>query len=228
MLWDIDGTLVDTAGQGRAAFADAFEAVFARQPVADEIPMAGRTDHAICLDLLEQNGVEQPEALLARMFEELRGALNRRRGVIAERGRPQPGVREALAALAARDDVLQSLLTGNIEPNAKTKLAVFGLDSLLDLAIGGYGSDHGTRSELVGIARRKARTQRGADVTPADTVVIGDTPLDVDAARTAGARAVAVATGPYSLAELERAEPHAALEDVRDVEALLAALGLAG
>ena len=226
MLWDIDGTLVNTAGHGRDAFMQAFEAVFGRPPAVADVAMAGRTDQAICLDLLDANGVGDPEAHVPRMFEELHLALVERRELMAEHGSPQPGVREALTQLRSRDDVLQSLLTGNIEPNAEVKLAAFGLESLVDLAIGGYGSDHVTRSELVGVARRKALALRGVDVAPAATVIVGDTPLDIDAAHAAGARAVAVATGPYSLEELGQAGPDAALEDVTDVAALVAALGL--
>jgi len=226
LLWDIDGTLVNTAGHGRAAFMEAFEAVLGRPPEPYDVPMAGRTDHAISLDLLEQNGVPDAEGLLPRVFEELHAALLGRRDLMATQGSPQPGVREALTALAARDDVLQSLLTGNIEPNAELKLAVFDLHSLVDLEIGGYGSDHGTRSELVGVARRKACAKRGVDLPVSEIVVVGDTPLDVDAARAAGARVVAVATGPYTAQELEQAAPDAVLEDVRDIDALLAALDL--
>ena len=226
MLWDIDGTLVNTAGHGRDAFMQAFETVFGRQPAVADVAMAGRTDQAICLDLLDANGVRDPEVHVPRMFEELHLALVERRDLMAEHGSPQPGVREALTQLRSRDDVLQSLLTGNIEPNAEVKLAAFGLESLVDLAIGGYGSDHVTRSELVGVARRKALALRGVDVAPAATVIVGDTPLDIDAAHAAGARAVAVATGPYSLEELGQTGPDAALEDVTDAAALVAALGL--
>lgn len=228
MLWDIDGTLVNTAGHGRSAFMQAFEAVLGRPPAFDDVPMAGRTDHAISRDLLERNGVEDPESHVPRMFEELHAALLGRRELMAAQGAPQPGVREALTHLRERGDVLQSLLTGNIEPNAKIKLAVFGLESLVDLEIGGYGSDHITRSELVGVARRKALLKRGADLSTAQTVIVGDTPLDVDAAHAAGARAVAVATGPYTSEELAQAGPDATLEDVCDTSALVAALGLPG
>ena len=228
MLWDIDGTLVNTAGHGRHAFMQAFEAVFGRPPGIDDVPMAGRTDHAISRDLLKANGVDDPEAHVPRMFEELHGALVGRKELMASQGSPQPGVREALEHLGAREDVLQSLLTGNIEANAEVKLAAFGLESLVDLEIGGYGSDHITRSELVGVARRKALERRGMEVAPAQTVIVGDTPLDIDAAHAAGARAVAVATGPFSVEELRQAGPDATLEDARDIAALVAALGLPG
>ena len=228
VLWDIDGTLVNTAGQGRAAFMQAFEAVLGRPPVLDDVPMAGRTDYAISLDLLRRNGVSQPEELLPRMFEELSTALWQRRDLMAERGHPQPGVREALIEIGGLPRVLQSLVTGNIEPNARVKLAAFGLDRLVDIDIGGYGSGHGARSELVGVARRKALAKHTVRVRAADTILVGDTPLDVDAARAAGARIVAVATGPYTAEELERARPDTVLEDLSDVDALLTALGLDG
>ncbi len=153
VLWDVDGTLVDTAGHGRHAFGEAFEAVFGREPADDPVPMAGRTDHAIALDLLARNSIDDPERHLPEMFDALHDALDGRRDAIAAEGRPQPGVPEALRAVGTRADVLQSLLTGNIERNAEIKLGAFGLERHVDLEIGGYGSDHGTRSELVGIAR---------------------------------------------------------------------------
>jgi phosphoglycolate phosphatase len=224
VLWDIDGTLVNTAGHGRDAFMEAFEAVVGRPPDHEDVPMAGRTDHAISLDLLGRNGMPEAEELLPRMFEELHTALLQRREIMALEGAPQPGVPEALTALGARKDVIQSLLTGNIEPNAELKLAAFDLHTLVDLEIGGYGSDHGTRSELVAVARSKAREKRGVDVPLSATVVVGDTPLDIAAAHAAGARAVAVASGPYTAQELEQASPDAVLEDASDLDALLGAV----
>lgn len=223
VLWDVDGTLVDTAGHGRRAFSVAFAEAFGRAP-ADDVPMAGRTDHAIALDLMERNGVPDAAEHLPRMFEELHSALAARRAAMRAEGRPQPGVREALRAVGALDGFLQSLLTGNIEPNAEIKLNAFGLDSLVDLEIGGYGSHRDTRAGLVTVARRKAREMRDVDVSAADTVLIGDTPLDIEAARAAGARVVAVATGPYGTEELRQAGPDATLEDLTDTDALLAAL----
>lgn len=228
VLWDIDGTLVDTAGQGRAAFTHAFEAILGEPPWLDDVPMAGRTDHAISLDLLTRHGVPEPEKLLPRMFEELAVALLQRRELMAAHGRAHPGVREALTEVANLPGALQSLLTGNIQPNARTKLAAFGLDPLLDLEIGGYGSEHGTRSELVGVAHRKTLAKHGVQIPADDTVLVGDTPLDVDAARAAGASVVAVATGPYTAEELEQSGPDTVLDDLSDVNAVLTALGVEG
>ena len=225
ILWDIDGTLVSTAGHGRYAFFEAFEAVFGR-PVEDDPPVAmgGRTDHSIALEILGLGGVDDPEDHLPAMFEALHQALKERAGAIAAEGAPQPGVREAIAAIDERGGAIQSLLTGNIEPNAQLKLGAFGIDELLDMEVGGYGSDHGVRAELVGIARNKTRAKHGVDVPPERVTLIGDTPLDIEAAHSNGARALAVATGPYTVEELRQAGPEAALEDLSDTAAVLAAL----
>jgi phosphoglycolate phosphatase-like HAD superfamily hydrolase len=200
VLWDIDGTLVDSAGYGRDAFAEAFEAVVGRPPTAELESLAGRTDHDIALALLELNGVEVGDHHWPAFTEALAVALAAKEAEIAARGRPMPGVVEVLEALSERDGVVQSLLTGNIEPNAVVKLAAFGLERHLDFDVGAYGSDHRVRAELVPIALRKAREKYGVDF---EAVIVGDTPLDVAAARAGGARAVAVATGPFSVEELE-------------------------
>lgn len=225
VLWDIDGTLVTTAGHGRYAFLEAFEMVFGRVLEDDvPVPMAGRTDHAIALDVMERGGVEDPERHLAGMFEALHESLSARAGAIAAEGSAQPGAPEALRAIDDREGVVQSLLTGNIEANARIKLGAFGLDSLVDFEIGGYGADHTVRSELVPVALGRARAKHGVEIPPEDVTLVGDTPLDVEAAHAAGARVVAVATGPYRVEELEQAGPDAAFADLCDTRALMEAV----
>jgi phosphoglycolate phosphatase len=223
VLWDIDFTLVDTTGQGREAFDEAFEAVVGHPP-GDPVPFAGYTDHQIAVAMLEKVG-QADAAHVPRMLEELGTALAARADHIRAAGRALPGAREALQALAGREGVVSSLLTGNIEANAALKLAAFGLDSLVDLEVGGYGSDpHEARSDLVAVARERVAKKYGSEVT--DTVLVGDTPRDVHAAHEAGARAVAVASGPYGLEALREAGADAVLEDLCDTDRVLAALGL--
>jgi hypothetical protein len=123
--------------------------------------------------------------------------------------------------------VHQSVVTGNIRLLAEVKLAALGLRNGLDLCIGAYGDDHEDRTELVQVARRRAAAVHGR--TPAafagtSTVVIGDTPLDVTAALAAGARAVGVATGSHSAADLRAAGAHAVLPDLTDTDVVLKAL----
>jgi phosphoglycolate phosphatase-like HAD superfamily hydrolase len=144
--------------------------------------------------------------------------------LLRERGRAYSGAHEALARLDRESGVLQSLLTGNIAPNAAVKLGAFGLDRHLDFEIGAYGSDHHMRGKLVAIARGKAEQKFGLSIDPRQVVVIGDTPLDVAAAKEGGARAVAVATGPYEAQALREAGAEAVLPDLSDTEAVLAAV----
>src|SRR5918999_797619 len=126
VLWDVDGTLVHTAGHGRFAFEEAYETVVGR-PFEQNVPYAGRTDRQI--------------------------ALEGRREQVAAEGRTYPGVPETLAALHGRDDVINSLLTGNIAANAALKVSAFGLERWLDIEVGAYGSDpHEERYEPVAIA----------------------------------------------------------------------------
>jgi phosphoglycolate phosphatase len=223
VLWDIDGTLVDSAGVGREAFSDAFESLFGKAPEG-RVDMAGRTDEEIALEILEQNGIADGERHVEGFTAALGRALATKAEMIAAHGKPYPGAREAIDRLAAEPDVLQSLLTGNIEANAAIKLGSVGLVEHLDLEIGGYGSDHRVRAELVTVARRKARDKYGIDFAPEQTFLIGDTPLDVAAARQAGARVVAVASGFSEPAELEAAGPDALLPDLTDVEQLVRAV----
>jgi phosphoglycolate phosphatase len=223
VLWDVDGTLVDSAGLGGEAFRAAFERVTG-VPVTKLVPFAGRTDLEIALDLLETAGIDHSEQLLGDFERELAAAMAERADKVRERGRPFPGVPEALTRLRDEPGILQSLLTGNIAPNAEVKLGAFGLDKLVDMEIGAYGSDHQRRGELVAVARRKAFDLRGVAVDPADIVLVGDTPLDVAAAIEGGARAVGVATGPYEQDDLRHAGADAVLPDLSDLDAVLEAL----
>ena len=123
--------------------------------------------------------------------------------------------------------IYQSVLTGNIRAVAETKLAALGLRDGLDLCIGAYGEDHEDRIELVHVARRRAAGVHGRSATAfagTATVVIGNTPLDVSVALSAAARAVGVATGSYTAADLRAAGAHAVLDDLTDTRAVLRAL----
>jgi phosphoglycolate phosphatase-like HAD superfamily hydrolase len=128
-----------------------------------------------------------------------------------------------IAALASRDDVVQSLVTGNLIEVADVKLAPFGLLDHIDLAIGGYGSLSAERSDLVLAAMQLAAEKHGG-FEPTSVVVIGDTPNDVRAALRHGAVAIGVATGRHSLAHLREAGAHAVFRDLSDTEKVLSAV----
>jgi phosphoglycolate phosphatase len=138
---------------------------------------------------------------------------------------PAPAPAHGAGGAAGR--VHQSVLTGNVRSVAEVKLAALGLREWLDLCIGAYGDDHEDRTELVQVARRRAAAVHGRSAAAFDgteTVVIGDTPLDISAALAAGARAVGVATGSHSADELAMAGADAVLPDLTDTAAVLRAL----
>jgi phosphoglycolate phosphatase len=156
------------------------------------------------------------------LLAELEDALELRKEAMRAEGYAYPGVPEVLEALHGRDDVIQSLLTGNIRANAVVKVSAFGLDRWLDFEVGAYGSDpHEERSDLVAVARERAAARYRE---PTAAVLVGDTPLDVRAAREAGARAVAVATGFAEPEALRASGPDAYLEDLSDTAAAVAAI----
>jgi phosphoglycolate phosphatase len=138
-----------------------------------------------------------------------------------------PGVTAAIAAVARGRpgiDVIQSLLTGNVRELAEVKIAGLGLDEYLDLDAGAYGTESEVRADLVPVARCNAAARYGGNYDGAATVLIGDTPLDVEAALAHGARAVAVATGNFPAADLAAAGADAVLADLADTPAVLAAV----
>lgn len=223
VLWDVDGTLVESAKIGRDAFFDAFEKVVGHPPT-EMVPFAGRTDLEIAHDMLGAAGVDGGEELLDHFEEELVAAMAARVDELAERGRALPGTHSALERLHAEPGVIQSLLTGNVERNAMLKLKPFGLARFVEFGCGAYGSDHRVRGELVAIARARAEHAHGGPIARGDVVLIGDTPLDVAAAREGGARAVGVATGPYDEAELAASGADAVLPDLSDTERVAGAV----
>jgi phosphoglycolate phosphatase-like HAD superfamily hydrolase len=227
VLWDIDGTLVQAGEVGRDIFTEAFQAVVGRAPdqvAARTLAMAGRTDPEIALEFLAAHEIAEGASHLPAFSEALVTALAAKAALIRERGRALPGARETLAALGRTEGVVQSLLTGNVEPNALLKLASFELDGYLDFEVGGFGSDHHHRPSLVEVARTKAEAKYGTAFAGPATVLVGDTPLDVAAGRAGGARVVAVATGPYGVEEFESTGADAVLADLRDTEAALGAI----
>jgi len=232
ILWDVDHTLVDSDGVGR----ELYQATFGGQ-MPQPGSMAGRTDRAIALEVLTLAGVDEPQQFVDAFHAAMAARAPGLAGLIAERARALPGAARAMAALAelgglgdgqtartARTAVVQSLLTGNIRPLAEVKLRPLGLTGHLDLDAGAYGDAHEVRAELVHLARSNAARQYGGDFGGQATVMVGDTPLDVAAALATGARAVGVATGGFSGAELAASGAHAVLTDLSATDQVLAAV----
>ncbi len=217
LLWDVDRTLLVGGGIGVEAYAAAFTAVTGL-PWAGRMMAAGRTDLSMTPELFCQHGIDEAAPHLDAFFVRYADEFAARRHLMTERGWLLPGVAEVLAALHARHDVVQTLVTGNIAAVGIGKVAAFGLDHFLDTALGGYGDDHPVRSELVLRARERAEAVHGRFADD-EVLVIGDTVLDVGAALAAGVVAVGVATGAATTRELSDAGAHHVLVDLADVEA---------
>ncbi|WP_435131449.1 HAD family hydrolase [Actinacidiphila sp. bgisy144] len=220
VLWDIDHTLIDNAGVSKEIYAAAFEIV-AGCPAARPAVTEGRTDRLIMREMFQRNGVDEPawaevEAALARAGEE-------RSGELRKRGSALLGVRDALKSASAQSGWVSSVLTGNVAANARVKLSAFDLDSLVDLSVGAYGADALERPHLVDVARRRIQRDRGlAEGTP--TVLVGDTPRDVEAARASSAHIIAVASGVDSPSALAAAGASVVLPDLSDTDGVLGLL----
>ncbi len=221
LLFDVDGTLVLSGGAGLRGMDRAFDAVFGVKHALQGVPLAGRTDPAILADALARAGIRERDGERARFRDVYFSMLEDEMAKPAPPGsddpaRPRhfkgvlPGVRDTLDALAARDDVWLALLTGNFPRGAEIKLAHFGLWDYF--RCGAFGDDAAERWELVGVAVSRARACGCPEIPASDIWVIGDTPLDVAAARTAGVRSLAVATGGYDVAALVAAGPDVAVD----------------
>jgi phosphoglycolate phosphatase-like HAD superfamily hydrolase len=223
ILFDIDGTLLTASGAGRRALDQALRDVYGTAGPIDAYDFRGGTDPQIIRDLLRHAGmgdetIAAGEAAAYRRYEALLEAeIGDGRGVSL-----YPGVRELVATLAARDDVLVGLLTGNIEAGARIKLRPTGLWP--HFRLGAYGSDDADRTRLPRVAAHRAEQLVGRVFRGPDTVIIGDTPRDIGCARAFGATAIAVATGWHSVEDLTTHRPDHVFVDFSDQGTVLAAM----
>jgi len=214
VLFDIDGTILLTDGAGKRAVHRALIEVFGTTG-PDSHRFDGKTDPQIVRELMRMagHGDEHIDAHMAPLFDRYLVYLEEELRLGVEGVRLMPGVSDLLDALDALDGVILGLLTGNLEAGARAKLRSASVDPDR-FVVGAYGSDHEARGELPAVAQRRVRERLGVDIAGGDVVVIGDTPADIHCGRSIGARAIAVATGHYSVAELEEHAPAAVFSDL--------------
>lgn len=220
VLFDIDGTLLLSGGAGARALDRAFSALHGVEGAMEGIRLGGKTDPAIVREMFRQRLDRAPSAAeLSTLFDAYLPLLTEE--VAASPGFVvMPGIESLLGRLAQRADLLVGLVTGNLEPAARIKLARPGFNH--HFRFGGFGSDSEDRDRLtqLGVERGRAIAER-ADPR---VVVVGDTPHDVQAARHVGAYSIAVATGMTPYDALAAAAPDLLLRDLADPSPLLAAL----
>ena len=214
LLFDIDGTLMEAEGAGRAALERAYDEATGVPGVMDGIVFAGRPDQWIISEVERTSGVSiDRETFVPRYLAILEEELD------ARSPRPLPGVADLLERLAARGDVALGLCTGNMRAGAFAKLRSVGIDGYF--TAGGFGDRHEDRDAITREAARAAGWTPGAPLAH-----VGDTEHDIRAAHAIGAAAVGVATGAHGIEQLLDADADLLLRDLAGgegtVEALLA------
>ncbi|HET7469183.1 MAG TPA: HAD hydrolase-like protein [Gemmatimonadales bacterium] len=225
VLFDIDGTLLLTAGAGRRAIVAALTEAVGPVAAFMSIRFDGKTDPQIVSEMLEAAGQPEPRESprVRALCERYVGYLARELERPTSRTTIMPGVHALLERLEAEPDVVLGLLTGNLAQGAALKLRSGGI-APERFRVGAYGSDAGHRPALPPIAARRAESIFGRVPHGDEVVIIGDTPADIACGSCIDARAVAVATGSFSVADLEACGPHAVFETLQDTEAVVEAI----
>ena len=225
VLFDIDGTILLSSGAGRRAIIAALSEEIGTHDSWPQVRFDGKTDPQILVELLEAAGHGGDPA------EERVRALGRKYVTLLRAELSRPGHRTTLmpGILALLDQVEQvafavpGLLTGNFAEGAALKLESGGIDPNR-FKVGAYGSDSPRRAELPPIAAQRAEPIFGRVPSGHEVVIVGDTPADVTCGQCIGARAIGVATGAYSTAELKEAGAHAVFTDLSETNAVLDAI----
>jgi phosphoglycolate phosphatase len=219
VLFDIDGTILLSRGAGRRAVLSAMADLLPPTESVRGLRFDGKTDPQIVVELLAAAG--DPDAANAGRVTSI---LDRYVTMLEqELARPDhvtdvmPGVRQVLDRIEDAGEAVLGLLTGNVLPGARLKLRSAAIDPDR-FTVGAFGSDHPVRSELPPIAAARAEPLFGRRPAGAEIVIIGDTPADVTCGASVGARAIGVATGGYSAAQLTEAGAYAAFDDLSDLD----------
>ena len=222
VLFDIDGTLITDGGAAREAFADTLAAVYGYDGDVNRYDFSGRTDPQIAFMVLRDAGFEDAEIEkgLSELWRRYVGTLER--NATPQRVRALSGIEALLGRLSAMDHVTIALLTGNIEPGARIKLAPPGLNDYFPF--GAFGSDSADREKLPPVAVERASRIDGYRFEGEDVVIIGDSIYDVRCGVPWGATTIAVASGKTPAAILRAENPRHFFESAEDLEGMLAAI----
>jgi len=219
ILFDIDGTLIDTGGCGLRAFSQALQEFFGMARALQGITLDGKTDPLILREALKRQGITKPpsDSLLEKFVSRYVDLLKQELVNGSSGYEVLPGVRELLTALSRRPDIELGLASGNVEEGAWAKLEPGKLGRFF--ICGGFGSDSENRSELIKLAVERAMREKN---TSFDQVfVVGDTPNDITHGRKAGALTIGVSTGGYSARQLADYQPDLLLDSFRPIEPFL-------
>lgn len=219
VLFDIDGTLLRTDGGGVRAFLQALHGVRPGRPWSlDGIPVAGQLDTRILRTLCERAGEPHHGALVEEFRVRYRSALEAE--LAARPARAMPGMASLVQALRSTEGVTVGLLTGNFSETGRMKVASAGFEPEW-FDVNAFAEDGLTRRDLPPVARARHAERTGRAIPPERTVIVGDTPDDIDCARSNGCRSLGVATGIHTLEELATAGACRSVTDCSRTDELL-------
>ncbi|MFN3821031.1 MAG: HAD family hydrolase [bacterium] len=220
LLFDIDGTLTDSAGLTRVALDKAALHLFGIERGTQGITSYGLTDPLIFRKIVENNQLKFPNweytfskfcNIYVAYLDQL---LNQSSSV-----KTHPGIKELLSAIAKLPFFFLALGTGNIRASAMVKLKRHGIDGYFP--VGGFGDDSEDRAEIIKVAYHRACEHYRKNFDPEWTWVIGDTPYDIFAGKAWGFRTMAVATGFYTVEELSEYSPTIIFPHLEDVNLVI-------
>ena len=214
LLWDIDGTILHTGKAGETALGRAMEMIHGFNHGLVGLEIAGRTDKWIVEQLLARDGKPNGPGEVTRFLDVYVGLLAEE--LPRRKGGLHPGVMGILEEGHRRPDIVQALLTGNIEKGARLKLTRYGVNHFFEF--GAFADDSPVRNELGPHAKRRAKERHGEEFPSERIFIIGDTPHDVACAKAIGAKAIAVATGSFSAKELRDCGADAVFSDLGQPE----------
>ncbi len=224
LLFDIDGTLLDPAGEGGICLRRALEDVYGEAGPIETYDMSGKTDWQIVTELMRMSGLA--EDVIEKGREAAFAAYARHVAAAAPLFKMAllPGVQPLLAELIRDDRFILGLLTGNVREAVPHKLRAVGIDPVW-FSFGAFGSEHLERNHLPALALHRLSQMLGEAVHPEQALIIGDTPRDIACARHAGLKVLCVATGRYDVETLAHHDPDYLLRDFKDPAAVLHILG---
>jgi phosphoglycolate phosphatase len=216
VLFDIDGTLVNTGHAGTQAFKKTFATEFNLHHGAEKMKFAGRTDVSLVREFFKIHGLPETPEHFRQFFERYIFWLDHL--LAHSNGNVCKGVREFIRDLQAlQQPPMLGLLTGNIRLGAELKLRHYGLWEIFET--GAFADGHEDRNHIAVAALERGRRVLGKNLQPQEIIVVGDTPFDIRCGKFIGAKVLAVATGGATLAELEKHKPDWAVEDLTRVSA---------
>ena len=214
ILFDIDGTLINTRGAGVRAFIDTFDQDFGIPNAAHNISFAGRTDRSIVAEIFAAHRIARSTLRFQQFYAGYLPRLDQE--LLKRRGQICPGVRGLLRQLRKHTPPpVIGLLTGNIPGGAERKLRRFDLWN--EFEMGAFGERFSERDQIAAHAFRTLRRKLGRTLRPEHVLIIGDTPRDIQCARAIGAKVLAVATGDFTTAQLRNHKPDLVVPTLRQV-----------